>query len=294
MYQARTQRLSGLPRGLLGGMMTDLSTDARLQGVAGLLTANTDGPLPPIVFLHTWGALEPAYFDALARAMVPTQSLYAIEPPDPADLARFDRVADWVAYERRRLDELPVQPPYRLAGWSFGGVVALELARSLSVEGVAVITVDMIDSWMPRGGSKTAKEKFQKRLRTLRSVPTPQRRRYLWETVQHFPGAATRFGAEKAQHAVGRFQRRVKADKPKVDPHEHAVWVPWVKYVPAAYRDHVTIYACDASVERNWSDETLGWSRWLVGGFDVVRLPGTHVSVWGAPHVAVLADALTQ
>jgi thioesterase domain-containing protein len=66
-----------------------------------------------------------------------------------------------------------------------------------------------------------------------------------------------------------------------------------VKYRPTAYPRSVTIYACDESVERNWGDETLGWSRWLVGGSVTVRLPGTHKSLWDAPHIAVLAGALT-
>jgi hypothetical protein len=95
------------------------STDAPPEARPGLLAANTSGSLPSIVFLHTSADDEPAQFDALGPAVGPAQPLYAIEPPDAATLARFDHVADWVAYERRRLDELPVRPPYRLAGWSF-------------------------------------------------------------------------------------------------------------------------------------------------------------------------------
>jgi thioesterase domain-containing protein len=269
------------------------STDAPREAVPWLLTANTSGPLPPIVFLHTWGDDEPAQFDALGPAVGPTQPLYAIEPPDAAALAGFDRVADWVAYERGRLDELPVRPPYRLAGWSFGGVVALELARCLSAEGIAVMTVDLIDTWLPRNVPRTARERLQTRFRTLRSLPKPQRRRYAWETAQRFPRAATRFGLEKTRHVASRFRPRVDTDQQNVDPRYRAIWVPYVKYRPTAYPHSVTIYSCDESVERNWGDGTLGWSRWLVGGSEVVHLPGTHKSLWDAQHITVLADALT-
>jgi thioesterase domain-containing protein len=276
-------------------MMTDRSMssgDAR-EAVPWWLAANTGGPLPPILFLHTWGGLEPAQFDALARAVGPRQPLYAIQPPDTADLAHFDRVADWVAYERRRLDELPLRPPYRLAGWSFGGVVALELARCLLLEDVAVTTIDLIDTWIPRPFPRTARARLLKHLRAARSLPKPDRRRYVRVTAQRFPRAAATFGAYHAQRAARRLRRVADPDHPRVDPRLRAVRVPFFKYVPTKYGDHVTIYACDASVERNLGDETLGWSSWLTGGLDVVRLPGTHLSLWGAPQIAVLADALT-
>jgi thioesterase domain-containing protein len=258
------------------------------------LTANTGGTLPPIVFLHTWETKEPAQFDALAREVGPLQPLYAVRPPDVAALARFDRVADWVAYMRRRLDQLPVQPPYRLAGWSFGGVVALELARALSVEGVAVTTVDLVDTWLPHHVPRTGRERLVKHVRILRRLPKSDRRRYVRVKAHRFPRAVADFGGEKAHNALNRVRRRVDADQPKIDPRLRAIWVPYFKYVPSAYPDPVTIYSSDKSVERNLGDEAIGWSPWLTGGLDVVRLPGTHDSLWGTAHIDVLAAALTK
>jgi len=77
-----------------------------------------------------------------------------------------------------------------------------------------------------------------------------------------------------------------------VDPQLRAIWVPFVKYEPSQYHEPVTVHASAESVARNNGDPSLGWSRWLVGGFSVREVSGKHRTMWEPPHVAGLAAGL--
>ena len=69
--------------------------------------------------------------------------------PSPSGDALPGRVDGWVDHHHATLDGLGVEPPYTLIGWSFGGVVALELTRRLRAEGRSVEYVGMLDSIRP-------------------------------------------------------------------------------------------------------------------------------------------------
>jgi amino acid adenylation domain-containing protein len=108
-----------------------------------------DGPVrPPLFLMHPVGGSVTAYVP-LAQLLGADHPVYAIEDPGlhgavgPADLR--ERTRDYADMVRR------VQPtgPYRLGGWSLGGLVALEVARHLRAAGEKVEIVVAIDSGLP-------------------------------------------------------------------------------------------------------------------------------------------------
>ena len=68
--------------------------------------------------------------------------------------------------------------------------------------------------------------------------------------------------------------------------------MPFVKYEPSPYYEPVTVHPSADSVARNNGDPSLGWSRWLQGGFSVRHVDGKHRTMWEPPHVAGLAAGL--
>lgn len=254
---------------------------------------NAERRLPPLVFVQTWG-VEGDYLEALAAAVGPAQPILAIEPPSKEVCAGLERVGDWVRYELEHLSEVPAEPPYRLAGWSFGGVVALELARRLSEDGIAVASVDLVDTWLPRSHPRTPTESLLQHLLRLNALEPVQRREYVSGVVRRLPHEARKLGQAQARRVRDRVRKRPPPERKAVDPRLRAIWVPFVKYEPRPYLDHVTIHASEHSVARNNGDPSLGWSRWLVGGFEALRVPGKHRTMWEPPHVDVLAAGLTR
>jgi amino acid adenylation domain-containing protein len=100
----------------------------------------------PLYLIHAVGGTAFAYAQ-LARELAGTFKVYGIEAPGlnqagitPTSLS--DLVRDYT--ERIRTTQ-PVGP-YRLAGWSMGGVVAFEIARQLEQSGAEVSALVLLDA----------------------------------------------------------------------------------------------------------------------------------------------------
>jgi len=256
-----------------------------------VLHANEGGTRDPLVFVHTW-PIEGRYFDALARHVGSEQPLFALACPPPEVCVRFNLVADWVEYELDHLSGLPAGP-FRLAGWSFGGVVALELARRLAQDGAGVSSLDLVDTWIPRGHPRTVAESAAHHLQRILALAPPARRAEIAAVARRVPGQVRALTSQKAQKLARRFGRGTPPPQHEVDPQARAIWVPFVKYEPAPYFERVTISACEASIRRNDGDPSLGWSRWLVAGFATARIEGEHRTMWTEPHIKSIAQVLT-
>ncbi|MCP3059808.1 non-ribosomal peptide synthase/polyketide synthase [Myxococcus sp. K38C18041901] len=198
------------------------------------------------------------------------------------------------------LEELvEAQPtgPYRLGGWSLGGLVAYEMARLLEgrgerVELLALIDAPAVEQPPPQGDSaRWSVERFVEAAARLLGVPTPS--------------LEVEEGAARAEDVllqrvldVGRRAGVVTMDfglpalRAMYDVFHANLRARWA-YVPGAYGGAVTLFLAEQS-ERALPETARdgGWSRWVGGGVEVVRLPGDHDSILLAPEVDVLARAL--
>jgi thioesterase domain-containing protein len=126
---------------------------ARTPDADGLrvLRAAADPGLPPVVLVHP-GALPPSVYNGLIAALpagpavlvadlerVPEYPEAALHPERATELtieSLGERVLRWLP------DGLP--PGFVLAGWSFGGTVALDVVRRLDNEVSALVVLDAL------------------------------------------------------------------------------------------------------------------------------------------------------
>ncbi len=116
------------------------------ESVAPVLPIRTRGAGTPLFFVHPIVGLSWCY-TALARQLDHDAPVYGLQTPavteDDFEPATLDELA------ARYVDELrAAQPegPYRLFGWSLGGVIAHAMAVRLQAEGERVDTLVMLDS----------------------------------------------------------------------------------------------------------------------------------------------------
>ncbi len=104
------------------------------------------GQMPPILIAHGVGGR--ASFGELAKHIRTAHPVYGIqargvdgmEPP-------FDRIEDMAAFYLDALNQLQPQGSCILIGYSFGGLIALEMAQRLSEAGKNVPLLVLVDSY---------------------------------------------------------------------------------------------------------------------------------------------------
>jgi len=248
------------------------------------------------VVVQTWHN-EQDRFAALADALGDVE-LWSVLPPDPAEGELPRRVDQWVDRAEDVLAGLPVEAPFRIVGWSFGGVVALELARRLRDRGIPVVFVGMIDTTRPRLRPVDDGEYVWFHLGVAAAMSDRSARLpYVWHRLQflawrRFPRTGRWF-----ERTAFRLRLRSRPPKPPLapppDPLQASIHVSYLNYEGDPVPFPVNLYATRPSLARR-PEPALRWAGHLHGGFELVEIPGDHEGLFDPDHIGVLAAALRR
>jgi acyl transferase domain-containing protein/thioesterase domain-containing protein/acyl carrier protein len=178
--------------------------------------------------------------------------------------------------------------PYRLAGYSGGGLIALEMAQQLKQSGAEVVLLAMLDTLSP--AAARVKIPALKKIWLMRhwslkfAMEWPERRR----TTQK----------ERANHALALQQLSAG----QALPPELASARLYSHFVAAQERYQTPVYDGAMVLFRAQQGYTpylnagpkLGWQTHLCGHIRVVEIPGSHVSMLTEPGLSTLAQGLRQ
>ncbi|HEX2093879.1 MAG TPA: amino acid adenylation domain-containing protein, partial [Longimicrobiaceae bacterium] len=220
--------------------------------------------------------------------------VYALPGPlnDTDELGSLD---DLVTRLVRMMTEVQPEGPYRVAGWSAGGVFAYAVAERLVMTGRAVEFVGLLDTHHPVGLPKRDSPRARQfsvldlLARDSGMTPaTPESLRALWEDTEGLdlpafiatckargllPETLTVARAEQVDNRIALLKR------------SHAEFVPGPLPVP------VHLFSSDGVT----GDPYRGW-RDMPGGapFRLERVPGTHHTMWKKGNVEVLGAVISR
>ncbi|WP_316524177.1 non-ribosomal peptide synthetase/type I polyketide synthase [Kitasatospora brasiliensis] len=269
-----------------------LRESGRHTGRPALVPVRTEGDRTPLFFVHPVGGDVLCYAD-LVRLLPQGQPFYALQVPDGPELAT---VAELAAHYAAALTEAVPSGPYRLGGWSMGGVIALETAALLEEAGHRVELVTAIDLLEPPGPAETVEVSDADLLSWLAGdlagltetdwkLPAEDLHdgsgRPLPEVFHALACAAGVLPADLDAATLGqivtRFMRNARA---------------LLLHRPRPYGGKVRLFR---AVNGGASAETTErWLALLPGDAEAVEVPGGHYSVMRAPHLKVLAERLSR
>jgi amino acid adenylation domain-containing protein len=246
------------------------------RGVLVPLQAGSPGRRP-LFCVHPVGGEVVAYRE-LARHLGTHQPVYGLQSPEPP-LADVGEMAGLYAAAVR---ELQPEGPYRIAGWSMGGIVAYEMARRLQMLGERVELLALIDSvsptlWAgePEPGESEMVALFASDLARLHGFAIPD------VNVSNLDadGALTllldlgrRAGLLPPSLEFGELRRLFD----RFRAHRRAL----ATYEPQPYAGPVHLFRAAGRISRlEGGDPTLGWGGLVNGELRVADLPGDHYSI---------------
>ncbi len=259
------------------------------------IAIRASGSRPPLFLVHE-GAGSIAYAQVLhphVDAEIPVYALPA--PPADAPLRTVEGMATRLV---RMIREVQPSGPYRVAGWSFGGVLAYEVASQLIGRDEVVELVGMLDSYHPAraGASNDVAQEHALLLHVLRMgeavewngrADPDEAGVAIGDVDMDLETFVTR-GREKGLlpgHVTVEEARRMRD---LLRTHDRALR----DYSPQPLAVDVHLFPAQQSGD---PDPSRGWRATLPAArLRVTPVPGTHLSMMRAPNTAALGEALSR
>ena len=210
-----------------------------------------------------------------------------------------NRVEDLARFYNREVKKIQPEGPYMFTGFSFGGLVAFEMARQMKESGEDVRLVALLESILPKMLKKTTLTrrvteyyKNWKRQGTYSVMRQGlQRLYYSWR--------------EKIEHCFFRkilwYYKLVGfSGDISIDLKEFVAWSENHEaaqhYNPYAYTGKVILFKSDhTQLDVEYSeDPQLGWGGVVLGGVEIIKCHGDHIGMLADPNVETVAKKLRQ
>lgn len=112
-----------------------------------LIAIRAEGDHLPLFFIHTASGLANAYL-AIKPYIAAKVPLYGINNPRLEDPQHcFQNIEEMAQDYIKLMTQIQPTGSYRLAGWSFGGVVCIEIAKQLQQQGRSVEVIFLLDTF---------------------------------------------------------------------------------------------------------------------------------------------------
>jgi thioesterase domain-containing protein/acyl carrier protein len=251
-----------------------------------LVVIKAEGERLPL-FIIPGGYGDTLYLRKLAKYIHPEQPLYGIQSADPDENQQYlPRVEEIAAQYLMEIAEVQPHGPYLLGGHSFGGYVALEMARLLLKRGEQVALLVMIDTYPPGQRKKASlKSRFLIHYDNLRPLNGKQRLDYMTDRWAQLVFRFSRNG-----RLSGFLRRTISPSK----RHFAVSRMARYNYNPAPYPGNLLlIQASERPPYMTW-DPMENWSDYIAGKLDIIPVSGEHATLLFEPYVKVVAEAINN
>jgi amino acid adenylation domain-containing protein len=256
-----------------------------------------EGTARPLFLVHAGGG-HVACYAPLAALLAPDQPLYAFQARGLDDgLPPLQGVEAMAAYYVEGLKRAQPRGPYRLGGWSYGGIAAFEMARQLDAASDEVELLALLDTGRPE--SRDDARFPLDHASVLRRILTDL---YGWGataavTVEALrglePEAQLQLAARKlGAHLLPESRLPEVAELTRVRMANHNAMVDWVA---KPFAGRIAYFQTRGSAYLpNAQDALRFWGRLADGGFGVHEVTGNHGTLLQKPHVDSVAAALRR
>jgi thioesterase domain-containing protein len=235
-------------------------------------------------------------FYDLARYLGPGQPFFGLQPQGlDGKHPCLTRVEDMAVYYISEMRRVQPEGPYFLGGYSFGGLVALEMAQQLKAQGQEVGLLVLLDTLLIHLGQSpetwVSGGKLTRFFRSIWStalgvfqVPAEQRQLYLSEI------------ARRRREEIRRRLRHLTLPpglRRALMQVEIACEQAQAAYVPRVYPGRIILFR-SRDRRPTHRDPRTGWSAYAGRGLEIYEIAGDHYNILLEPQVRLVARQLTE
>ncbi|WP_175361082.1 alpha/beta fold hydrolase [Bradyrhizobium sp. STM 3843] len=258
----------------------------------------SDRGTPLVCFPGSGG--DPRIFCELAAALGESQSVYAINMEWLCRARGRFTVEQVAALYLDVVQSIKGAGPYCLCGYSFGGIVAYEIARLLQEQGHRVAFVALLDCPNPSleaDLSPAASAEFR------RAYLADRLGRYahhlLRGDLRAFAGRALAFlisrSSERLMPLIKAAFRIANRPLPAiVQSNDPGFLHAWKSYRPPSSSSDLVCFRIEDRGAEHDRDPSMGWAGYTSGNIDVHVVPADHVGMMSAPSVNMIAETLSS
>jgi thioesterase domain-containing protein len=235
----------------------------------------------------------------LAQHLGLDQPVYAFQMPERnGERSAYPDMSEIAAHYVKVMRQVQPNGPYRLGGWSYGGVVAFEMAQQLQRQGEEVDLLALLDTTVPTGASQAeqlddaAILSGLARVHNLEVAVEELRRMGSDEQLSYVLERARQVSALAADVTLPQLRRLLEISKLNLSAS--------ARYVPQPYPKRITLFRSAELRPEDigkkefeiYNDPALGWGALSGEPVEIHVIPGNHFTLLGEPNVRVLSESL--
>jgi len=232
---------------------------------------------PAIFTTHGLGGSVMEIFD-LVREIQTDHPIYGLQSKGfDGNEEPFTRVEDIAEQYLEAMKKMEPRGPYALIGYSFGGLVMLEIARRLRENGEEVALLEMLETYPPNNLLPLARrlalfsERAKRHVRTLGRLPLRKKIGYLTNHHERVH-ASWNHGTESKPPETG-----LPAGS-ALDRYNHCGMLALMRYRPRFYKGKINFVKA-ARVSSSFPDDPGAIWRGFAEEFEIVSVTGDHFSM---------------
>ncbi len=257
----------------------------------------TSGSKMPIYFIHGAG-LNVLTFRSISKYLDAEQPVYGLQAKGlngkDVPLNNMEEIA---AHYIQEIFKQNPHGPYALAGYSFGGLIAFEMARQLKEMGKEVAMLGVFDTFARQSDYyDPLSKKIPDRIKTFFNK--------IWCTLvlmKDDPWFIMNYRLTSLRKKTVAVFRQINSLVLKKNPdHFHVYSERIIKNLFVAARDYkfmpydgkVDLFRAKRKAYYLPDFEFLGWKKYAIKGVDIHDVPGHHTEMFDPPHAEELARVL--
>ena len=287
------------------GVLFESPTIAELAEIIRQQTAPvTDSPLvllgagtseqPALFCIHALGGTLFSYYD-LVRRLGTDRAIYGLQSCGiNSSQQPLDCVEDMASYYVKSIQTIQQQGPYLLLGYSFGGIVAFEMARQFADLGEKVAFLGLLDIKSPTVGKNamSVRKWLTFHYQKIKKLQLKEQIEYCKERILERVSLKTKGNAHVYKDMMTKKLSAFEMFEPELLNVLEANLQAAKDYQPQVYAGKATVFWCEYQSMYIERYPDLGWGEFVTDGVESIDIPGEHLTLSSEPHVGVLAERL--